>query len=221
MPEAAGESLESGIAFKGRSSAARKVKQSSSKRPACCHPKRVGRHQRVEQTNQFWDCWFREGFESEPDGKACEGLASPGNGHGRGFENICVARGIEVTLIPGHGSEHSTGNPTGLWLHGGPPTFVWRGNHRRRLAACGRVPADAAVAQQEILESEDAGRVRGRQHARRVGATRSGAPFHPPAQHPPASAQAQMDHGTLQHTGVGIRFRLPKAGPASPHRQQP
>jgi hypothetical protein len=116
---------------------------------------------------------------------------------------MCVARGIEVTLIPGHGSELSTGNPTGLWLPGGRTASVRCGHHRRRQAA------------------RDAGLPYGWQHVWRVGAMRCGAPFHPPAQRPSEHVQAHMDDGALQHTGIEAGFQPLCADPASPNRPQP
>ncbi len=129
--------------------------------------------------------------------------------------------GIEVTLIPGNSDEHATGNPPGLWLHGGRAAIVRRRNHWHRPTTLEAAQRDAGLSPRGILESEDASPLCERQHRWHADAMRRGGPLDPPPQHPSEHAQGQMGGGTLQHTGIGIGFRPPKAGPALPNRPQP
>jgi hypothetical protein len=91
VPETAGESLESGIAFKGRSSAATKAKRFFRETTGVPPPPCVWAGAQESGIKPGID-GSREGFEFDPGSRAYEALASLDSERERGL-TVYVARG--------------------------------------------------------------------------------------------------------------------------------
>lgn len=120
-----------------------------------------------------------------------------------------------MTLIPGNGNEHATGDPPSLWLHGGPIIFMRRRNHLRRQAIREAVQNAPSLPKPGILESEDASPLRSRHHVRIMRCTG----------HLDRPSSRRVPAGTIdtarQQAGIEIGRLPPEADPLSPNRQQP